>query len=174
MLHESISEIHIFLKPYKHGLSESHNFCRTIENDLPQDIGLTPSCRVNGSLTECAQLQSCSSSSCPIGYNSCSTGECLPIAKFCDFIPDCPLRDDETNCDVANPFNSINYDINSLNTGDHVLFLEIDLPTAVGDEEKFKILKIDENLALIKDLNSNPNIFLIIQRLVFGLNEVKG
>ena len=84
------------------------------------------------------------------------------------------MRDDETNCDVANPFNSINYDINSLNTGDHVLFLEIDLPTAVGDEEKFKILKIDENLALIKDLNSNPNIFLIIQRLVFGSNEVKG
>ena len=136
------------------------------------DIGLTPSCRVNGSFTECLQLQSCSPSGCPIGYDSCITGECLPIAKFCDFIPDCPLRDDETNCDVANPFNSIKYDINSLNIGDHVLTLEIELPTAVGDEEKFKILKIDENLDLSKDLNSNQNIFLVIQRLVFSLEEI--
>ena len=166
-LHGSISQNFIFLKPHKHGLSESHNFCRTIENDLNMDIGLMPSCRVNGSFTECAQLQSCSPSSCPIGYSSCNSGECLPIAKFCDFIPDCPLREDETNCDVANPFTSIIYDINTLNTGDHVLFLDVELETAVKDEKKFKILKIDENLALTKNLNSNQNIFLIIQRLVF-------
>lgn len=157
------------MEPSKHGFSESHDFCRTIENDLNMDVALTPSCRVNGSFTECSQLQSCSLSNCSVGYQSCSTGECLPSAKFCDFIPDCPLRDDELNCDVANPFVPIKYaddPYDLMNVGDHVLSLKIKLETVTGDE--FKILKIGENLTLRKSLNLNPNIFLTIQRLVLA------
>ena len=160
------------MKPYKHGLSESHDFCRTIENDLNMEVELTPSCRVNGTFTECAQLQSCSPSNCSIGYSSCITGECLPNSKFCDFFPDCPLRDDESNCDVTNPFIPIKYtDYPSalVNTSDHVLYLDIKLETAAGDDEKYKILKIGENLTLRQSLNLDPNIFLMIQRLVFGM-----
>ncbi|XP_031414479.1 low-density lipoprotein receptor-related protein 2 isoform X2 [Clupea harengus] len=95
------------LKAYSRSSQKGGNACSErnggcVHLCLARPAGRTCRCSqdhlsaVNGSL--CVPQQQC-----PVGSKACWDGSCLPSAKFCDHVQDCPDRSDEQNCFYDKP-----------------------------------------------------------------------
>ncbi len=69
------------------------------------DVVFSPSCRLVGGGTSPAP-NSTVPPTCPPETFQCSTGECIPYEKVCDFRGDCSNGEDEASCPAHFPFDN--------------------------------------------------------------------
>nr|XP_039272140.1 uncharacterized protein LOC120346463 [Styela clava] len=81
------------------GLDE--NYCRYPLEDWRKPFQAPRCFTLNDSVPfeSCDQIPRCKFPKCPYDdMYQCVTGDCIPVTRRCDDIPDCPLMDDENDC----------------------------------------------------------------------------